>query len=116
MLRIKVMLIVSSAVAAVFWGLSAAALKVRSLQCEGTPSFIAVVAVTSTVAFIVLLMHRCREKRTDERLRQIEEEYRRREAALVRREAALIKTIRLLADGPTTGPQPRLRAVGGERL
>lgn len=81
---------------------------------------ILVVSAVAAVPFtgIALLLHLRREKRTDERLRQIEEEYRRREAALIRREAALIKTLRLLAGGPTTGPHPITRlypVASGER-
>lgn len=72
---------------------------------------ILVVSAVAAVPFtgIALLLHLRREKRTDERLRQIEEEYR-------RREAVIIKTLRLLAGGPTTGPHRRLYPVAsGER-
>jgi Zn-dependent protease with chaperone function len=103
-LRIKVALTASFVTAAVFWGLAAAVLKVHWLQREGTPSFIVAAAVASWLTWIVLLLHRRREKRTDDRLRQLEDEYR-------RREALLIKTIRQLAGAPTTGPQRRLYPV-----
>lgn len=71
---------------------------------------ILVASAVSAVPFsgIAVLLHLRREKRTDERLRQIEEEYR-------RREAVIMKTFRLVAGGPTTGPQPRLRVAGERR-
>jgi hypothetical protein len=62
------------------------------------------VAVASHLTWLVLLLHQRREKRTDNRLRQIEDEYR-------RREALLIKTLRQFADAPATGPLPRLYPV-----
>lgn len=101
--KIKVMLAVSAAAAAVSWGLTGASLWAAPLQGSGRTA-LAAVTITSTIAWFVLL----RERRTDARLRQIEAEYRRREAALIR-------TIRQLAGGPTTGPQPRLYVAAGER-
>lgn len=70
-----------------------------------------IVSAVTAVPFtgIAVLLHLRREKRTDERLRLIEDEYR-------RREAVIMKTFRLVAGGPTTGPQPRLWPVAsGER-
>lgn len=101
--RMKIMLTASFTAAAASWGLTAASLWAASLQGNGRTA-LAAVTVTSTIAWFVLL----RERRTDARLRQIEDEYR-------RREAVIIKTARLLAGAPPTGPQPRLRAVAGER-
>ncbi len=70
-----------------------------------------IVSAVTAVPFtgIAVLLHLRREKRTDERLRLIEVEYR-------RREAVFLKPLRLVAGGPTTGPQPRLWPVApGER-
>lgn len=106
-MRIKVMLVVSAAAAVIFWGLAATAL-LAGWQREGTPAVFGLAAVASQLTWLVLWLQGRREKRTDERLRELEAGFRRREAALV-------KTFRLLAGGPTTGPQPRLHVAGGRR-
>jgi hypothetical protein len=109
-LRVKILLTVSFIAAVTFWGLTAAAVDgVRSLDGQGRMAVIMTVALASHLTWLTLLLHLRREKRTNERLQQIEAEYR-------RREAALIKTIQRLAGAPTTGPQRRLWPVAsGER-
>jgi len=109
--RIKVLLAVSFTTAVVFWGLTAAFLTADLLRGPGRPAVVvtvAVAALASHLTWLVLFLHRLREKSADERLRGIEDEYR-------HREALLIKTLRQLAGGPGTGPMPRLYVASGER-